>query len=613
MDYSMKDADENEYADADLQMKDASAPYSRQQTNRRPLNLGGSRLAVNHVGANNQAGARAYAEDFYDFLLASSNNQSAEDEDMDDAEAPFSPQPTNCRPTRLGDGLDIGANNQAGNRAYREDFNASPPAPDRGARFTPINAGERAYQEDDDAIFSPNPAVTADEWNNVDFRTKGKNATVPVIDLVSQYDTAPSPLNFNQIFARDEPPQPKLNDKIQEHFNIKDAVFLAQGGEGKVYLAHQHRTGKVHVVKYIKHHSYYDTRRFPNEIERLTSIGLGHSSSRTHDNILKILQWYPPVGTSPDCAYVMEFCPLDDLERFTWAHFHGSPNEHARPHEALLRSLYIDLLQGLEFMHSATTPTGMEKPSIIHGDIKPQNILLTANHALPGHWAYAVPTAKLADFGGATAKPVFKNPLPYPDFKAQNWQYRKLRQLYTQNWAAPEALPSDGHFGADDLYARLMPSTDVYSVAASINFMVTASPAKKGGGFKDMSLSTDYFKKREYWHKGRDKGNAWWERNVSLVANNDILPRNARMPEGTSTTERRRAWPSARAKGMTTEFSLQPKKEYSLLFMMALKRGFEPDVEKRADVQTLLGWLRGGFDQYIRELIYDEGTVGIDG
>lgn len=600
MDYSKKDAGENEHADSDQQIRDASAPYSR-QTNRRQLNLGGSRLAFNPVGANNQAGERTYEEDFNVFFLPphQPGEDEDEDEDMDDAEAPFSPQPTN------------------GRRANREDFNAFLPAPDRRAHFIAINAGAAGQKEDD-------AAATANEWDGVDRRsTRAKNASIPVINLVSQDDKLlpPAPdrrprfTAINLVSQNDKLPPPlNIDDKIQEDFNIKEAVFLAEGGEGQVYMAKKHRTGRVHVVKYIKFHANHVTQQFPNEIERLISIGLGPNVSQTHENILKILKWYPPVGMSRDCAYVMEFCPLDDLERFTWAHFHGSPNAHARPHEALLRSLYIDLLQGLEYLHAPTTPSGYQKPCIIHGDIKPKNILLTPNHALPGHWAYAVPTAKLADFGGATAKPVFKKPLPYPDFKAQNWQYKSLRQLYTQNWAAPQALPATGGwFGADELYARLMPSTDVYSVAASINFVATASPAKKGGGYSDMTLSTGYYEKRDYWHRGRDMGNVWWDRNASLVANNDILPPGARTPEGASTKERRRAWPSARAKGLTAGSSLQPKKEYSLRFIMALRRGFEPDVEKRADVQTLLGWLRGGFEQYLRELMYNEGSVSIDG
>ncbi|KAK7558300.1 kinase-like domain-containing protein [Phyllosticta citricarpa] len=551
----------------------------------------------------------------------------------------------------------IGADNAAGQKAYREDFNAmfSPGLPSQarsnpvrrghrvdwngymrgahaarlinhpGAQFTPINAGNRVIR--DVSMRDANATISA--YNHQGAKFTPINAGNRVTEdtsmrdpnaLISTYnhqevqsiamDDADEPLEFvEDYFVEAQTPEEyNVHDSILEKYDMRNRELIGQGGEGTVYLTREHETNKVVALKYLVHKAYPTTRRPPNEIERLESIGLGPSSGRKHLNILTILEWFPPVGRDQTtCAYGMEFCTLDDLEKFTWAHFHTPQNEYKRPHEALLRSLYIDMLQGLEFLHSTTTAEGAPKPALIHGDIKPANVLLAANHDLPGHWAYALPTAKLADFGGATEIPVLETVADWSEW-SQPGRAKKIRQVLTPSWAPPQAMPGDGslRFDAYSLLERLRPSTDVYSVAATVGFVATGLSAREGGGYEPGN--TDIL----YWDKARARGDKWWKRNVSLVARNDLLPPAARLPDGASARQRRRAWPSARAKNLTTHPYMWPEKEYSLLFEMALNRGFEPDVTKRANVRTLLTWLRRGFEGYLRELIHGEGDVGVE-
>ena len=89
---------------------------------------------------------------------------------------------------------------------------------------------------------------------------------------------------------------------------------------------------------------------------------------------------------SPVCYYVMNLAKYGDLFRLVeW-------NE--RFSENLVRNLFLQLIEGLEYLHSK---------GIVHRDIKPENLLIDENYRLV-----------IADFNFATRLE--------PVFNQQQWQ-----------------------------------------------------------------------------------------------------------------------------------------------------------------------------------------------
>lgn len=122
-----------------------------------------------------------------------------------------------------------------------------------------------------------------------------------------------------------------------------------------------------------------------------------------------------------DLYIVLEFCPQDLRSFFTC---------HGELTNKQIKDLMRHLLSGLRHLHQS---------GIIHGDIKPSNILLTENHVL-----------KLADFGLAS----WVTNTPHSACQIASLSYR-----------APELLLCDFQFG---------PAIDLWSAGCVMGDMVSA-------------------------------------------------------------------------------------------------------------------------------------------
>ena len=109
----------------------------------------------------------------------------------------------------------------------------------------------------------------------------------------------------------------------------------------------------------------------------LEVVALQHEKLRSHRNIVRLLGWSleEALHETPLLVVELAFAPLDKIFEMT---------EDKLTYETM-QQLFIDVGQGLDAIHDA---------GIIHGDIKPSNILVFEN------FSNTVPfVAKLADFG----------------------------------------------------------------------------------------------------------------------------------------------------------------------------------------------------------------------
>jgi serine/threonine protein kinase len=159
-----------------------------------------------------------------------------------------------------------------------------------------------------------------------------------------------------------------------------------------------------------------DRVRHPNIISRL-----GHGTARDlHNCIFHYL--------------VLEYLPGGDLQ-------------------ALVRSRKPSLKQAMNYVEQICAGLGHAHAcGIIHRDIKPQNLLLTADHA----------TAKIADFGVARVQ---LNDAP-------------ITRVGTNIYAPPEHSPMmAGQTGALD-FGQLTPAADIYSLAKTV-YMITTGESPR--------------------------------------------------------------------------------------------------------------------------------------
>lgn len=194
---------------------------------------------------------------------------------------------------------------------------------------------------------------------------------------------------------------------IQTSYRIRHA--LGSGGMGATWLADDQGLGRSVVIKSIKPQlaARPDLReRFVREVHILLSL--------SHENIIRVLGGDL---TADHPWYAMEHCARGNL---------GDARQELD--QAKFLDVVIGTARGLQFAHGR---------SVIHRDVKPENILLSSD----GH-------ARLADFGLAVRAEGESHPVTQTG-----------EGLGTHRYLAPEQ--------ADDA-RHVTPAVDVYSLGVTI-------------------------------------------------------------------------------------------------------------------------------------------------
>ncbi|KAL3737636.1 hypothetical protein ACJRO7_019209 [Eucalyptus globulus] len=144
--------------------------------------------------------------------------------------------------------------------------------------------------------------------------------------------------------------------------NFNPALNIGEGGCGTVYRGFLRHTPVA--IKIIKSHSMHRSQEFQQEVDVLSKV--------RHPNLITL------IGACPEpCTLVYEYIPNGSLEHW----LRDSDRAKQLPWQARV-CIATDLCSALAFLHS------WEPHSIVHGDVKPGNILLDAHFK-----------SKLSDFG----------------------------------------------------------------------------------------------------------------------------------------------------------------------------------------------------------------------
>lgn len=186
--------------------------------------------------------------------------------------------------------------------------------------------------------------------------------------------------------------------------------FLEKGGNGHVDLCRDTQAGTFVAVKTIH---YPNTRSPPKEVSILKQ--LGH-----HPNIVQYHTMLPHPHLQHHIQLVLEYCPMGDIINYIIVFRDQVP-------EMFLWHILKHISGALQFLHER---------GIVHGDVKPDNILLSAHRDREPY-----PLPKLADFGCASLNPAHDIPRAH---------------LATIAYSPPEATTQYG------------PETDIWSLGCVI-------------------------------------------------------------------------------------------------------------------------------------------------
>lgn len=207
---------------------------------------------------------------------------------------------------------------------------------------------------------------------------------------------------------------------LQERYRVEKQI--GQGGMGAVFIATDERFGSTVAIK----ETFFTDEKFRKAFEREARLlnSLRHAAlPRVSDHFIE--------GNGQ--FIVMEFIDGEDLSEQLEAE--GKPFD---VDEVL--GWAEQLLDALEYLHSQEMP-------VIHRDIKPQNLLLTADKQ----------TVKIADFGVAR-------------FSASD---SPITRVGTNIYAPPEHSPMLSADGKHFEVAELTPAADIYSLAKTAYVLFT--------------------------------------------------------------------------------------------------------------------------------------------
>ncbi|MFH1653212.1 MAG: protein kinase [Pseudomonadota bacterium] len=224
---------------------------------------------------------------------------------------------------------------------------------------------------------------------------------------------------------------------------------IGQGGFGIVYLATDLEQKKPVALKFLNRETVFASFKIKHANEKLTSEHLEEKFSKHYQNVIERFKeeyQHQLLGINhPNIASVYEFGLFEDFLYFTSEYIEGYDIfvYTRKISEDSMPPFFIQLFEGLQFIHDS---------GLLHGDIKPENVLIKEIDGKP--------VVKIIDFGIATA--ITAN---------------KRHMLGTPMYIAPEVILSwENQIGA---------STDLFSAAALMYYCLAHTyPFKKRYGWQ---------------------------------------------------------------------------------------------------------------------------------
>lgn len=177
----------------------------------------------------------------------------------------------------------------------------------------------------------------------------------------------------------------KVRFKVPAHYDLIKKV--GSGAYGTVASFQDPKTGQKIAVKKITDafHDLVDGKRILREVKLLRSFN--------HDNIISILDMYPPEHPDFDDIYIVTDLMETDLHRVIYSKQVLNDEHH--------QYFAYQILRGLLYLHSA---------NVVHRDLKPSNILVNKNCDL-----------KICDFGLARGFGTEEDDPTLTDYVVTRW------------------------------------------------------------------------------------------------------------------------------------------------------------------------------------------------
>ncbi|CAK8681970.1 unnamed protein product [Clavelina lepadiformis] len=206
-----------------------------------------------------------------------------------------------------------------------------------------------------------------------------------------------------------------------------DEGDLGEGAYGKVRLGFHEKFGAVAV----KCSEMKGGKREKILLEKKIKKEIGHLQQANHDNIVRVYGWtqWPKA-----VAIIMEYLPAGNLKAILM-------DEDVVLGPLLRARFGAEISNGLAFIHNL-----FDNKRLLHGDIKPENILMTEDlHCKIGDFG----AAQLSSYTGSTTTARYK---------------AKDSVQMTLLYAAPERL--------QDISTKLTPKYDTYSYGMTLHMIL---------------------------------------------------------------------------------------------------------------------------------------------
>jgi serine/threonine protein kinase len=188
--------------------------------------------------------------------------------------------------------------------------------------------------------------------------------TIEVIDALVQADRQNRLKDAHEILVafsneQKEPSPMSLNARLKpgETYDVYEILeFIGEGREAQTYKARNERSEIVAL------------KLFNREIERERIFREGDNTAAV--NSAYVVGCNNIIGHWKDDRYFLVLDYVDGESMRSWI------DQKRKPNEETFRSVAMCLLQGIKALHQHRDETGHITP-ILHGDIKPDNILIT--------------------------------------------------------------------------------------------------------------------------------------------------------------------------------------------------------------------------------------------